>query len=530
MAQWLSFSPDSRLLGQFGLKQDRTWELASWDLQTGGPIGSIPTEPYTFPARHFSSTHSMDGKKVAVAYGNTDATITAISAYDLLSGTRTRSYRPSEGRIVAPIWTHGEYIRFVTVKPGSITVWEVGFTSMHAPTGIKSLPGPDDINCSEECLFLPTLSRLAFTFQGAALVWDAQDSKLLLKSPNTDYPTRMTFSSDGRLFAYGTTRGKIYLWKESPTGYVLQKVIPNPDGFTGPLLSPNGESIIIPDNMTIQLLRIADPTPSVPSVPTQPTEKTSFIVEFSPGETLAAVVRLEGNTATVLDLESGDPRLIIDAGMKIHGLRVTESTVVIVGEGKVVTWNLPAENSALNPRASITDSVQTTLFDYSAPPNSDPRPVPCTSISPDLDQVAVAWDTLGKYEGLNVYDLSTGKCVMGTATKGYMPWFTPDACEIWCRSLGDSAEGWAIMEDAESDLLELESLGPTAHPLGGLPWRSPRDYQVTHSGWIADSSRSRLLWLPHRWRSNDTYMTWRGRFLGLLHRELPEAVILEFGE
>ena len=528
MAQWLSFSPDSRLLARFGLTQEHTWELTNWDLQTGGLVSSIPTEPYSSPTRHFSSTHSMDGKAVAVAYGDADTTVTAISTYDISSGTHTHSHRISGGRIVASIWTHGGCVRFVTVKPGSITIWEVGFTSAHTPTEVESLPAPDEINCSGECLFLPTLSRLAFTFQGAALVWDARDSRVLLKSPDGDYPTKMSFSTDGRVFAYGTTHDKIYLWTELPTGYTLQRVIPSSDGFIGPLLSPNGESIIIPDNMTIQLLRVADPTPPAPSVTIESDEQTSFIVEFSPGRISAAAARLEESMVTVFDLKSGDPRLIIDASMKILGLRVTDSAVVVVGEGKVVTWNLPAENSVPATRANISDSVQTTMFDHSAPPNSDPRPVPCTSISPDLNRVAIAWDTLGKYDGLNIYDVSAGKCLTGTTTKGYMPWFTPDGSEVWCRSLGDSADGWTITEDTRSGLPTLRPLGSTARPSGGFPWRSPRGHKVAHDGWVLDSSRKRLLWLPHRWRSSDTYMTWSGRFLGLLHRELPEAVILEF--
>ena len=32
---------------------------------------------------------------------------------------------------MAQIWTHGEFLRFVTGKPGSITIWEVWLTSKH---------------------------------------------------------------------------------------------------------------------------------------------------------------------------------------------------------------------------------------------------------------------------------------------------------------------------------------------------------------------------------------------------------------
>ena len=525
-AQWLSFSPKSRFLSQFG--SDR--ELASWDLQTGGPIGTTTSEPYTSPTHCFSSTYSMDGKMVAIAYGDADATITAISTYDLPSGTHTYSYRASEGHIVAPIWTHGECLRFVTVKPGSIVVWEVGFTSIHTLAEVESLPAPDDIHRSEEHLFLPTLSRLAFTLGDEVLVWDARDSRILLSFLCGDQSTRMSFSPDGRFFACGTVGLGVHLWKESPTGYVLHhKLIPGIPGVIRPLLSPCGDSIVMLNHSAIQVWHTSDPTPSLSDVPTQIVEPASFILEFSPDETLAAVVRLEENMATVLDLGSGSPRLIVDTGMKILGLRMTGSTIVVVGGGKVVTWSIPAEDWAFNIKANIIDSILTTIFDYSPPVFT--ILVPSTSISPDFNRIAVAGCTVEDSEGLNVYDVSTGKCVAETEIQGYMraPWFTPDGCEVWC--MGDfSTRGWTIVEESESDLTRLEPVELTAHPSGGFPWESSHGYTIMDDGWVLDSSGKRLLWLPHHWRSDETDRTWSGRFLGLLRCELPEAVILELDE
>jgi hypothetical protein len=131
-------------------------------------VGSVPFPQHQIrPPHYFSSTYSVDGKMVAVAYmdwGEDCTGVTVISTYNLLSGTHIYSHRVSEGRIVASIWTHGECLRFVTVKPGSITIWEVGFTSIHTLAEVESLPAPDDIG-SEEPLFLPTRSRLAFILQ-----------------------------------------------------------------------------------------------------------------------------------------------------------------------------------------------------------------------------------------------------------------------------------------------------------------------------------------------------------------------------
>ena len=463
----------------------------------------------------------------AVAYWNIDSSTTTISTYNIFSKTHIHSHHISEGHIVAPIWTHGDCVQFVTVKTESITIWEAGFTSIYKPVGVRSLPAPGSASYLEECLFLPALSWLAFSFQKTVLIWDAQNSKLLLNFLGERQATRMTFSSDGHIFAYGTTSRGVYLWEESPNGYILQKIIPSSHRIIGPLLSPNGESIIIPNKLKILLWRIADLLPTTSSISTEPAEQTNFILEFSPGEILAAVARLQEYTAIVLNLKSGDPQLIIDTGMRILGLRVTESTVIVVGEGKIVTWNLPIEAHTLNTRVNIDNSVQTTMFNYLAWP--DHGSVSCISISPNSNYVALAQDTLGEYLGINIYDVVTGRCLTGTRTEGYMPWFSPDGDEVWCKC-GDSVEGWTIIKDTESDLIKLEPLGPTVYPSGGFPWQSSHGHKVMDNGWVVNSSGKRLLWLPHCWRLDEVEKVWRGQFLGLLHRELPEAVVLEVDE
>ena len=264
---WLGFSPDGLLLTWF----ETRGSLTSWDLQTGGPAGTIPAESDVPPRLCFSSTYSMDGKIAAAAYR--DCTI---CTYNLLSNTRIYSYHVSGGRIVPPIWTHGESLRFVTINPGTITIWEVEFTSIHTLAKVDSFPVPDNIDYGEEyygrkchdkeTLFLPSLSRLAIAFRDIVLVWDAQDYKLLLNFLGNDQSTGMSFSLDGCFFACGTDGAGIHLWKDSPTGYTLhQKVKLAGYTFSRPLLSPNGDSIIAFNHSTLQLWRTADPTPSFPA-------------------------------------------------------------------------------------------------------------------------------------------------------------------------------------------------------------------------------------------------------------------------
>ena len=328
--RWLSFSPDIRSLTQFS---HGDYGITTWDLQTGGRISTIPSTPNTSFTRCFSSVHSIDGKMVAVACRDSEnTTVTIISTYNLLSETHIYSHRVSEGCVVAQIWTHGEFLRFVTVKPESITIWEVWFTSKHTLAEVESLPAPDDITPAEiipdeiapddvssddastddvfpddgspddaspdntgpeKRLFLPARSRLAFIFRVAVMVGDAQNSELLLNFLGDKQPTAVSFSSDGRFFACGTIGQEIHLWKESPTGYVLhRKLVSSIDKEmasayimredTPPLLSPNGESITTSKYSETQLWRTTDPVAFLPSAPTQPAKKTDFILGFSP--------------------------------------------------------------------------------------------------------------------------------------------------------------------------------------------------------------------------------------------------------
>ncbi|KAF9778971.1 hypothetical protein BJ322DRAFT_1024821 [Thelephora terrestris] len=84
---------------------------------------------------------------------------------------------------------------------------------------------------------------------------------------------------------------------------------------------------IPPDNVADQRRRnelIGDPIIPPKNTLDRSVGRDDFLRTYSPGETLAAVVRLEETTAVILDLESGDPRLVI-VGMEISYLRATGS-------------------------------------------------------------------------------------------------------------------------------------------------------------------------------------------------------------
>ena len=472
-----------------------------------------------------SITYSECGRMFGVLLNRCDDT--PIGIYNILSSAPMR-YHPIKRPVTGTIWTHGQCIRFATLGAQSITIWEVGFTSKRPPAEVESLPTPEGFDPSKGFLFLPTASRLAFALENVVLVWDIRRSTLLLSSVME--PGDMTFSADGRFFACGGPNGEIYLWKEAPTGYILHRTFSTGLGGS-PLLSPNGQSIVASSGVTFQLWRTTDSTTSDSSVSTQAFKYTEpFVVAFSPDESLAAAARLEGNNATVRDLKSGALRLIIDTNVKIQGLGVTESTAFVVGDGKIITWDLSSRGHVLDVRVNTNDSMQTVMLDRSA--SLEFRRMISASMSPEFNYVVVVGTTMRSGSALNIYNASTGKHIAGTTKiPGEPAWFTPDGHEVWFHDLTKGDTGWAIVKDRGSDAFELEHLDLTGDRPGGCPWRSSRGYNVGDRAWVFGPSGKRLLWLPHHWRSTDEMKRiWGGRFLGLLHLELPQAVILELLE
>ncbi|KAF9646350.1 hypothetical protein BDM02DRAFT_246803 [Thelephora ganbajun] len=528
----LVFSPDARLVVCFH-DYPHTAAFTSWDLQTGAQVSFICVDDLWDVGTHcFSITCSACGTMFGALFRIRGPDNFTICTYNVRSGTDIYSH-PVKGKVLNNIWTHGECIRFATMNSGSITTWEVGFASGNTPTEVESLPLPANLpQDSHPYLFHPTLSRLVITHSNMEriLVWDARHSKSLLNG-YARLPNGISFSSGGRFFIYGTRSfethpSEIYLWKESPTGYILHRKLNCEIEYPELSISPNGETIFVCGGSVLQLWHPMDPPTSFSCEQTH----ERFILEFSPDETLAAVTRFKDKAVTVLDLESGDPLSIVDTGTEVYGQRVTGSTVVAICHEKIVTWNLPTGNRVLNPKASViwtaTFSCPET-FSYSYTSRF-------ASISPDLHRIAIVQGPMyGNPPSLYLHDVPTGQLhgpvFMREGGDG-RPWFTSDGRQVWYIMDRGEARGLAIVEDSESGVVKLENLEPTRQPPHTPPWLSSRGYQVVDNRWILGFSGKRLLWLPPHWQSLGANRTWGGRFLALLHGTLPEAVILEFEE
>ncbi|KAF9642707.1 hypothetical protein BDM02DRAFT_3273353 [Thelephora ganbajun] len=461
----LVFSPDARLLMSCTYRPEK---LISWDLQTGVMVSAISPEQWGDDTECHAITYSACGTMFGVLISRL-GTFT-IRTYNVHSGTHTHSH-PIEGKAIGDIWTHGGCLRFATIKPGSITTWEVGFASRNPPTEIESLPLPNNFfHDSSVHAFHPTLSRLAFKHLKRIFVWDAQRSKFLLNERD-QYSYGASFSSDGRFFMDGTSPSTIYLWKPS-TGYVFHRKLSHETLLGISLMSPNGESIFTFSSRVIQLSHTMD---SITSSCNR--SYGSFSIGFFPDEMLAAVARILDFTITVFDLTSGDPLLTINAGVLVVDLRAAGNTVVVLGEEHVVTCNLPAQGRVLDPKANVKNSIRTATI--RCPGITIVSPV---SISPDLHRVAFAQDT-----SLHLHDVPTGRCLVSVPIdmKFYSDsWFTPDGCQVWYITHEGEADGFTIVEGSKSGVIKLEHLESTDQPPITPPWLSSCGYQITDDGWI----------------------------------------------
>ena len=396
--QYCYFSPDSHTLIRLN---SNTFD--TWDLQTGGLVDSVYLEwvPKGFP---HSATCSMDGKAFAVVYSNFHQTKTYIVTHNF-STACTQDHK-LEGHILAQIWTQGEFFQYATMKPGYITIWKAEFTLTHMPEVVELLPIPDNIDNftnTKKFLFLPALSKLAISLQDTLLVWDAKDSKPLLKISPYD-AEEMSFSPNGHFFA-STSRGtkEVHVWKESSAGYILHQTLAFPK-LMKPLLSPNGESIVAFSYSTMHLWHTKNPIP--PSGSASPVDKNVFILGFSPNNTLAAFVRHERSIVIILNLQSGDPQFTIDTGIEVGCLGVTDSTLVVANKEKIHTWNLVIGDAKEN----INNSFQAITFDCS-PPSCIRGSFFSTSVLSDLSSIVILGETVdNNVMAMEIYNVSTGRC------------------------------------------------------------------------------------------------------------------------
>ena len=529
----IAFSPDGRTLTA-SVENSKEVVILSWDLQTGGVSSMIPWNTFRTSSRIKTDIiYSKDGKKVAVLY-QMNHRLVNISICDMVSSKRTHNTTISKDEFFCGLWAHGESIRFAAInrsvarraRPKFITVWEVGFAQ--GIIKVETLPLPKSVASSifsnahpppslkhPQTLETPRLP-VAFSSVNSVLVLDVRTSEILLDLQDLENPT-FTCSSGGPFFACSVYGSATYLWKDSPTGYVLHGKLPSSDD-AGSVLSPNGESLVT-FSKVIKLWHTESLATATPDSIVGAPKTDSFLLKFLPRRSLAAVSRDGYGTVTLLDLKSGAPQLTINTGMEIRGIWATEDVVVAISETEATAWKLPEGSFHLRATMNVEDSVRTIEFSYS---DRNTKLVD-VSVSPDHRYILVK-ELI--YE-VHLYDATTGEHLSSGDTMGTGHWITPDGRKVGCI---DSDNKGAFLEITAQGELVTRDVGLVDIGEGryGCPYTSP-DYKITDDGWVLGSRGERVLILPSLWRPVDlSKRIWNGQFLALVHGALPQAVILEF--
>ena len=499
--------------------------IISWDVVAGIDVSDISPEHQGHGLDPLSATYSTCGTMFGVVFYNGHTS--TICAYKVHSGNQIYSYS-IEGRVLGDIWASKGRLGFATMKSGSITTQEVVVEPdlTHTLEEIKSLPISYDSNHRGHISLLPDLSRLALIAEEKVQVWDPQNPVPLLDSADVGGLRRVCLSCDGSFFACGTDGPEFYLWKESSSGYMLHQQLTSSAATSKPLISPDGESIIAFGDSVVQLWRTIDSTtpPSTASTQAPQRSEKSFILGFSPDGALAAVTRMRDEKVTVLDLkpDAPAPPLIIDTSIEVHGLGINGGTIVVAGEGRIISRNLPVGNHIPDPGADVNDSIRITTFKHPPFPAFAQRPI--TSVSPDLRRVAIVEGQGPMASKLRLYDVDTGQCLASVPIRLEPSlWATTDG--VWCVTDSGEAHLWVTADSNDGTKLRFQE--STQYPPVGSPWRPPNGYSIEGDGWVLSSSKKRLLWLPPRWQLDERNRMWGGHFLALLDRGLPEPVILE---
>ena len=217
--------------------------------------------------------------------------------------------------------------------------------------------------------------------------------------------------------------------------------------------------------------------------------------------------------------------------MEIYDLRIVGTTITIVGNGKAITWNLPAGNDISNDRVDIGNNIQTIPFNQ--PQIFQDWELGRASISPNLNYIvgsAIGMittdsrpeDPLEGYR-LYIFEVPTGKYVGHTFTGGTEWWFSPNGSKVLEYKLdGHGGQSLTIIVN-KSDESNTEEDSDETRP----PWQSPHGHQVMDNGWIVSSSGKWLFLLPPHFQLDREYRIWGGQYLAFLWGVFPEILILE---
>jgi len=460
-----------------------------------------------------------------IVFSKDQGTITFVTrsgfhTYDRLSGELVCEGKllPSSNHQLGAHWVDETSILFAisskTEKGLMIDIQELQPTSDPPLNVVKSFLVPSQVG---QFSFSLVSFHAAFVSDKGVVILDAQDSKVLLQSkgPGQYYSTGH-FSYDGHFFACGAESNEIYVWENTPTGYVSKSDLRARSSLDGFSWSPTSNSILCWSRSGIQLLQL-DNYPG-PMSPVQE-HYAGHLVAYSADWTYAITGCCWGTIITVLDLSNGTQQSI-DTGVQIVDIKITNNTIFMIGENQLINLHLETGEQVNSACAARMESMALHVHLGSK-----------VVLSDDCSQIAFTIQRT-----IFLYDVKAQKVLGDLTVDGYIVHiqFSPDGSQM----------GFIVQINSggyESCHVELErgkdlwytnvTITYLAHgwSLDSL-FQSPYEHHILGgwSEWVLDS-RGNVLWLPITWRTCYGLDTrWNGNFLALMGEQHPEPIIIEF--
>jgi len=483
--------------------------LVVWDTQTGTVI---------LRRDDINSTGEMwfhgDQQKITVIEKD-------LYTYDVLNSVQPYQVNiPLQYYQLGAHWTYKDTLRFSTSSHNNgetvINIFEFqpASTSVHV---ISSLSIPSRFGSFS---FSPASSHASFVTEKDIVILDIQNSKLLLQvqRPKKLYATQGYFSPDGHFFACSKLEHEIFIWQNTPTGYIPWTSLRPRLPFYLLEWSPTSISIMCRGKGRIQVLHLENHPTSLSSNDAKPNpQNQKHLVAYSADKAYVATAQQSSGVITIIDCVLGTPLQSIKTNMRIRDIKIVGNTIFVMDTRKLVRWDFEGGRvvHGASDAGGITVNKALTIDAH----------IKRLALSHDCSQVAFA-----KGKNLFLYDMKTQKTFTRDMDNTIISvQFSADGDQLWYVGahktyyfMGlEMVEDWSSTEVIKGDSKDGQLLFNRVSPYG---------YHIgERSQWVKDHRGKKLLWLPPNWRINGwKEFRWDGNFLALLHEHHKEPIVIEF--
>ena len=458
--------------------------------------------------------------------------ITLITEFDFHTYNELSGEEICEGELLlspdhqlGAYWVHEDFLRFAisskTDRGPVISIQELQPTSDPPLFEVESFSVPQQ---SGRFSFSPVSFHGSFVSEVEVVIINVRDEDFLLqiKAAQLLYTPPGHFSPDGHLFACGTLQKAVYIWENTPAGYLAWRILRPRLAFDGFLFSPTGVSILSWGPGGVQLLHSDSPdnSPSPNKVESYH-QNRNHLVACSAGGTCIATGRQGDTIITVLNL-LGTVQQSINTNVQIRDIKIVDDTIFVTDGRKLVSWHFDTQE-----RGGSTHTTRRKNEALRVHVGTEPF-----ALSNDCSQIAFTLKGT-----VFLYDVGPRRVIGNFITSGSVIdiQFSPDGYQLWFivnPSSGDTPISYHVELVRGRDSCFANA---TTRPLeSGWSWdslfRSPHECRIigSWSEWVSDP-RGNVLWLPPSWRT--TYgleARWNGKLLALVDGHHPEPIIIEF--